>query len=127
MTPSEAPFSVAWTQWRTKGGKRPVIDETEIKRWIARLETEDSSWTNYERLAVLYTVINHQNDKNDRPEAQLYSAAPAPVEVFGDSDFLQAVSSVEPSVAWAIMDELMDSLKVVNERVYNSVMRKLYR
>lgn len=104
-----------------------MIDETEIKRWIARLETEDSSWTNYERLAVLYTVINHQNDKNDRPEAQLYSAAPAPVEVFGDSDFLQAVSSVEPSVAWAIMDELMDSLKVVNERVYNSVMRKLYR
>jgi hypothetical protein len=24
-----------------------------------------------------------------------------------------------------VMDELMDSLKVVNERVYNSVMRKL--
>lgn len=56
-----------------------------------------------------------------------YSAAPAPVEVFGDSDFLRAVSAVEPSVAWAVMDELMDSLKVVNERVYNSVMRKLDR
>lgn len=104
-----------------------MIDETEIKRWIARLETEESSWANYERLAVLYTVLNQQNNGNDRPEPLLYSAAPAPVEVFGDSDFLQAVSSVEPSVAWAIMDELMDSLKVVNERVYNSVMRKLYR
>lgn len=57
----------------------------------------------------------------------LYSAAPAPVDVFGDSDFLRAVSAVEPSVAWAVMDELMDSLKVVNERVYNSVMRKLDR
>ena len=104
-----------------------MIDETEIKKWIARLETEESSWTNYERLAVLYTVLNQQNDGNDRPAPLLYSSAPAPVEVFGDSDFLQAVSSVEPSVAWAIMDELMDSLKVVNERVYNSVMRKLYR
>lgn len=104
-----------------------MIDETEIKKWIARLETEESSWTNYERLAVLYTVLNQQNDGNDRPAPLLYSAAPAPVEVFGDSDFLQAVSSVEPSMAWAIMDELMDSLKVVNERVYNSVMRKLYK
>ena len=27
--------------------------------------------------------------------------------------------------AWEVMDELMDSLKIVNERVYNSVMRKL--
>ena len=43
-----------------------MIDETEIKRWIARLETEESSWTNYERLAVLYTVLNQQNDVNDR-------------------------------------------------------------
>lgn len=104
-----------------------MIDEIEIKRWIARLETEESSWTNYERLAVLYTVLNQQNDVNDKMSPMLYSAAPAPVEVFGDSDFLRAVSAVEPSVAWAVMDELMDSLKVVNERVYNSVMRKLDR
>ena len=102
-----------------------MIDETEIKRWIARLETEESSWTNYERLAVLYTVLNHQNDVNDRMSPMLYSAASAPVEVFGDSDFLRAVANVSPDKAWEIMDELMDSLKIVNERVYNSVMRKL--
>lgn len=55
----------------------------------------------------------------------MYSAAPASVEVHGNSDFLRAVSSVEPSEAWAVVDELMDSLKVVNKRVYNSVMRKM--
>lgn len=37
----------------------------------------------------------------------------------------RAVSNVDPARAWEVMDELMDSLKVVNERVYNSVMRKL--
>ena len=102
-----------------------MIDENEIRKWIARLETEESSWTNYERLAVLYTVLNQQNDGSERPAPVMYSAAPAPVEVYGDSEFLQAVSSVEPGKAWAVMDELMDSLKVVNERVYNSVMRKM--
>lgn len=102
-----------------------MIDENEIRKWIARLETEESSWTNYERLAVLYTVLNQQNEESERPAPVMYSAAPAPVEVYGDSEFLQAVSSVEPGKAWAVMDELMDSLKVVNERVYNSVMRKM--
>lgn len=102
-----------------------MIDENEIRKWIARLETEESSWTNYERLAVLYTVLNQQSEEGERPAPVMYSAAPAPVEVYGDSEFLQAVSSVEPGKAWAVMDELMDSLKVVNERVYNSVMRKM--
>lgn len=45
--------------------------------------------------------------------------------MWGDSDFLRAEADVPPDKAWEIMDELMDSLKIVNERVYNSVMRKL--
>lgn len=97
-----------------------MLDETEINRWIARLETEESSWSNYEKLAVLYALRDQH-----APEPMMYSAAPAPVEVYGDSDFLRAVADVPPDKAWEIMDELMDNLKIVNERVYNSVMRKL--
>lgn len=33
-----------------------MIDEQELALWIKRLETEESSWTNYERLAVLYAI-----------------------------------------------------------------------
>ena len=102
-----------------------MVDENEVKRWIARLETEESSWTNYERLAVLYAIRDQQSGSRERALPMEYSAAPAPVEVYGDSDFLRAVADVPPDKAWEIMDELMDSLKIVNERVYNSVMRKL--
>lgn len=104
-----------------------MIDENEVKRWIARLETEESSWTNYERLAVLYTIRDNQSSNRERALPMAYSAAPAPVSVktYGDSDFLRAVADVPLDKAWEIMDELMDSLKIVNERVYNSVMRKL--
>lgn len=98
-----------------------MIDERELDLWIKRLETEESSWTNYEKLAALYTIQN-QNRKPVREThmVEAYSAAPAP-----DSDFLRAVANIDPGRAWVVMDELMDSLKVVNERVYNSVMRKL--
>ena len=109
-----------------------MIDENEVNLWISRLETEESSWTNYQKLAALY-IIQNQNVPKELEKPMLYSAAPAPVKTYasetvgsyGDSDFLRAVADVSPDKAWEIMDELMDSLKIVNERVYNSVMRKL--
>ena len=105
-----------------------MIDLPEIKAWIARLETEESSWSNYDKLAVLYAILNQHTEQEQKlPQPVMYSAAPAPETVsdYGDSDFLQAVSDMAPARAWEVMDELMDSLKIVNERVYNSVMRKL--
>lgn len=100
-----------------------MIDRNEVQTWIARLECEESSWSNYEKLAALYTIQN-QNGHTDTQPA-LYSYAADPVGDWGDSDFLRAVSGKNADQAWAIMDELMDNLRIVNERVYNSVMRKL--
>lgn len=98
-----------------------MIDDREVELWIKRLETEESSWANYEKLAALYTIQN-QNREPVRESRMIdaYSAAPA-----HDSEFLRAVSNVDPARAWEVMDELMDNLQVINERVYNSVMRKL--
>lgn len=99
-----------------------MIDERELALWIKRLETEESSWSNYEKLATLYIIQSQNSNPAMEPPRMVesYSAAPAP-----ESDFLRAVSNVDPSRAWEVMDELMDSLKVVNERIYNNVMRKL--
>lgn len=98
-----------------------MIDDRELALWIKRLETEESSWSNYEKLAALYTIQNQNREPvRESRIVEAYSAASAP-----DSDFLRAVASVDPSRAWEVMDELMDSLKVVNERIYNNVMRKL--
>lgn len=105
-----------------------MVDERELALWIGRLETEESSWPNYEKLAALYII---QDRNKAQPETQSFSAmysaasAPAAVESYGDSDFLQTVAGKDPQKAWAIMDELLDTLKLVNKRVYDSVMRKL--
>lgn len=100
-----------------------MIDFDEIRLWQNRLECEDPSWTNYEKLAILYAIQDH-NAPVERPVPS-YSAAPSPVGDYGDSDFLRAVQDKDPAEAWNIMDELMETLKVVNQRVYNSIMRKL--
>lgn len=63
------------------------------------------------------------------PQITAYSEAGTPVGEtlgeYGDSDFLRAVAGKDPAKAWAVMDELMDTLLTVNSKVYNSVMAKL--
>lgn len=106
-----------------------MVDNDEIRLWISRLETEGSSWTNYEKLAALYIIQDRQQGKPEAAPVAMYSAAPAPeaVTVTGDSDFLRAIDGKDAARAWAVMDELMDTLRIVNERVYDSVMGKLKR
>lgn len=104
-----------------------MIDFDEIELWRNRLECEEPSWSNYEKLAVLYAIEDRHAEgrqSGERPYPA-YSAAPAPLSAYGDSDFLRAISGKDSAEAWAVMDELMDTLRVVNERVYNSVMRKI--
>lgn len=110
-----------------------MLDKAEIRAAIARLEFEESSYSNYAKLANLYTIRDKmQEEERGGRYINEYSGAPAPVAVqtqavgdYGDSDFLLAVAGKDPERAWKIIDELMDSLAVVNIRVYDSVMRKI--
>lgn len=111
-----------------------MLDEAEIRKEIARLEYEESSYPNYAKLANLYVIRDKmQGVENARDKfAGYYSGAPAPVTAepatvgeHGDSEFLLAVAGKDPAKAWAVVDELMDTLAMVNSKVYNSVMRKI--
>ncbi len=106
-----------------------MLDAKEINAEIARLEYVESSYPNYAKLADLYIIRDRMEGNAEKPLAYelSYSAAPAAVSagITGDSDFLRMVSDKDQQKAWDIMDELMDTLKVVNQRTYDSVMRKI--
>ena len=90
-----------------------------IDKDILDLETNhDTTWATVERLAWLYIV-----------RANLNGNAPAvkatPLEVSGTTDFLKAVEGKNSVKVFDVIDELMDVIKVTNERLYNSVMRKI--
>ena len=107
-----------------------MLDAMEINAEIARLEYVESSYPNYAKLADLY-IIRDRMQGSAEPLAyeQSYSTAPAlTMDIsgeYGDSDFLQSVSGKNQQKVMAVMDELMDTLKVVNPRTYDSVMRKI--
>ena len=111
-----------------------MLDEAEIRKEIARLEYEESSYPNYAKLANLYVIRDKmQGAENARDKfVGYYSGTPAPVSVepatvgeYGDSEFLLAVAGKSPEKAWAVVDELMDTLSLVNRKVYDSVLRKI--
>lgn len=102
----------------------------EIEWAIQELEQEESSEKRYTLLAALYTCRNEMLGLSAaQPQTAAYAEAAAGAEdalgQYGDSDFLRAVAGIPPSKAWMVMDELMDTLRVVNPRAYDSVMRKL--
>ena len=111
-----------------------MLDEAEIRKEIARLEYEESSYPNYAKLANLYVIRDKmQGSENARDKCVgYYSGAPAPVTAepatvgeYGDSEFLLAVAGKDPAKAWTVVDELMDTLSLVNRKVYESVLRKI--
>ena len=104
----------------------------EIEWAIQELEQEESSFPVYAKLANLYTVRNEMLGLSAaQPQIAACSESAGStaerLSQYGDSDFLQAVEGKDPAEAWAVMDELMETLQVVNRRTYDSVMRKLGR
>lgn len=101
----------------------------EIEWAIHELEQEESSFPVYAKLANLYTVRKEMLGASVPEHPMLYSEAAGPVEEqlgqYGDSDFLRAIAGKDPAASWAVIDELMDTLQVVNKRAYDSVIRKL--
>ncbi len=112
-----------------------ALNLKEVEWWIFKLENEESSQNGCILLASLYTIRDHMT--GDVPkisqDASGYSLAPAAymdpdsdtIGDYGNSPFLQAIAGKDAAKAWGVVDELMDTLQVVNVRVYNSVLRKI--
>lgn len=105
-----------------------MLDAREIDSEIAKWEALESSYPNYAKLADLY-VIRREMQKQEPPEEPYnwgYSSATAEtLDQYGDSDFLQAIAGKVPAAVWEIMDDLMDTLRAVNPRVYDRIMGKI--
>lgn len=87
------------------------------------------------KLAAFYTILDHLDDgrlTNESTHAEHgYSLLPEPeqsgnkITYGGNTDFLKCVSGKEQADVLAVLDELMSTLRIVNKRLYDAVMRKL--
>lgn len=120
-----------------------MITEQALQEAIAECQGKrDPNRDDCMMLAAFYIIQDRlypkENDANvEKNFTNAYSFAPPPTEnlqqtaapevvgEYGDSDFLRAVAGKKPDAVWAVIDQLMDDLSVINPRVYAGVMRKI--
>lgn len=103
-----------------------MLDSLEIRKEITRLEYEPSSYPNYAKLATLYTIRAEMN--KGEPQAMAHQkerSFPEYSGAAGSSNFLSAVADKDSNSVWHVMDELMESLSVMQPKVYAAVMSKI--
>lgn len=97
-----------------------MVTEQELLAAISECENAPSSYQNCVKLSVFYSLY----DKlfADKSENQVKAVNIEPVS---ESEFMQVIAGKDWSSLLIILDELMDSIKVLQPRLYDAVMRKL--
>ena len=85
------------------------------------------------KLAAFYTIKHFMygpTGDDPTPVPPAYSYAPAPdsakVIIDSDSEFARLIDGKDQEKVWPVMDELMDTIKVIHPRLYDAVLQKLY-
>ena len=89
------------------------------------------------KLAAFYTILDHLEDtdktgsavgQDDRQSFAGYSLSDFDMSIVhynGTTDFAHVIDGRRQADIWPIMDELMTTIRVLNERLYSGVMKKL--
>lgn len=104
-----------------------MFTQAELIDGINELLDGKKSVQNCEKLAAIYTVLDHLYPAEERIPNGYSGEAPRTKSIprYGESEFLSAISGKDPEEMWLLMDELMETLAVINPRLYDGVMRKI--
>lgn len=108
-----------------------MITEKDLQEAIAECEGQKNPNSNTcIKLAAFYTIRDNlfptNSDITEPPV--VYSRSSASEDFYSynsGSEFSDIIKGMETNKVISIMDELMDTLQVINPRLYNSVIRKL--
>ena len=89
---------------------------------IETLERQELTFAVAAKLADLYIVKDHI-DVEGRPITSLRDLMPSSSQPL--TEFMEAVQQAGAERAWAVVDDLMSTLKNINQRLYDSVIRRL--
>lgn len=85
----------------------------EIEEEITRLENMKADYNSLSRLAVLYSIKDHQKE-NRRMDLSHAS-----------SEFAQAISGAPIDEALEILDEHFDAIKLIYPKEYEAIIRRI--
>lgn len=103
-----------------------MFTKEELIDAINDIESGKHSIQNCERLAAIYTVLDHEY----KPliSAEGYSRdnkVESEIGLYGESEFLKAISGKPSKEVWLLLDDLVEALSVLNPKLLSSFLNKL--
>ncbi len=108
-----------------------MITERDLQDAIAECQGERNPTANTcIKLAAYLTIYGHLYPKEDKSiqeiKAPVFEAvSDEKIGIYGDSEFMQIIAGKSTRDIMAVMDELMESLKIINPRLYDGVIHQL--
>lgn len=97
-----------------------MLTKRDLLNAIKELEEATPSYERCKKLVTFYTLYDYMygEPKNEKREEEV-------VKAYGESEFMRIIEGRRPQEVWAVIDELMSTLKAINPKLYQGVMIKL--
>lgn len=99
-----------------------MFKKNELLDAIDELEQNPATFQNCQKLATFYLLYDHLYG-NSRPD--LVETRVSVMDNYGDSEFLQLISGADAQKVMTILDELMQTVKVLQPRLYDATLTML--
>lgn len=101
-----------------------MFSKTELLDAIDELERSPSTYQNAEKLATFYLLYDHLYG-----DQRMMSASETLREVIidkhGESEFLRQISGKDAESVWRVMDELMETIQMLQPRLYQATLERI--
>jgi len=101
-----------------------MFTKNEILDAIDELEEAPATYQNAEKLATFYSLYDHLFVKQE-PMNRIESIREVIVGKYGDSEFMRVIEGKKAEDIWSVMDELMQTIRMLQPRLYNATIEKL--
>lgn len=103
-----------------------MITEKDLLEAIEECEKEPITENKIDKLANFYIIYDHLF--GGYPVSGYSYAEKEPVSIVetdGGTEFLQFIDGMDQKIVWPVIGELMETIKLLNPRIYDGVFRRL--
>lgn len=102
-----------------------MFTKSELLDAIDDLEAAPNTYQNAEKLATFYQLYDHLYTRRE-PEKRIETAREVTIDRYGDSEFLEAITDKPAEEIWAVMDEMMTTIKALQPKLYQAAMDRIH-
>ena len=104
-----------------------LITEKDLKEAIAECQGQRNPNANTCIKLASYLTIKKElyGGQQEQEQISSYSYAPAPVSYQSDSEFARLIDGLDIDAVMPLLDELLDTIRIINPRLYDGFLRKL--